>query len=156
LPGRIPVGWDEQKGAFTPVKKLRLGGNETDCIAVAAFLPPGYIRTLLPAAQRDSKAPILPLWAYSSVGWKEGKFWATGLLEELLKVRSAMALNYDETVLEAFVLREKHRLRLNREMIRLDKRLLQEQALQIEADAIAQRRKEQKEQAAQADAPPST
>jgi hypothetical protein len=25
-------------------------------------------------------ANTLPLWAYSSVGWKDGRFWATGLL----------------------------------------------------------------------------
>jgi pyruvate-formate lyase-activating enzyme len=46
---------------------------------MAAFLPPGYIRTLLPATQLEPRAPTLPLWAYSAVGWKEGKFWTTGL-----------------------------------------------------------------------------
>ena len=46
---------------------------------MAAFLPPGYIRTLLPATHLEPRAPTLPLWAYSAVGWKDGKFWATGL-----------------------------------------------------------------------------
>jgi len=50
-----------------------------ECTGVAAFLPPGYIRTLLPATQLKRKAPTLPLWAYSAVGWKDGKFWTTGL-----------------------------------------------------------------------------
>ncbi len=50
-----------------------------ECAGVAAFLPPGYVRTLLPATQLRSSAPVLPLWAYSSVGWKDGKFWATGI-----------------------------------------------------------------------------
>jgi pyruvate-formate lyase-activating enzyme len=80
MPGRIPVGWDEQRGTFVSLEKLRIGGKEADCSAVAAFLPPGYIRTLLPATRRRSKAPILPLWAYSSVGWRDGRFWAAGLL----------------------------------------------------------------------------
>jgi pyruvate-formate lyase-activating enzyme len=80
LPGRIPIGWDEDMGSFTSSEKSKVGRREVDCAAVAAFLPPGYIRTLLPATQLKPNAPTLPLWAYSSVGWKDGKFWATGLL----------------------------------------------------------------------------
>ena len=80
LPGRIPIGWNEERESFTLLEKMGLGQKETECIAVAAFLPPGYIRTLLPATQLRSKVPTLPLWAYSSVGWKNRRFWATGLL----------------------------------------------------------------------------
>lgn len=80
LPGRIPVGWDDEKGVFVSSKTVKIGSKKNRCMAVAAFLPPGYIRMLLPATEREARAPILPLWAYSSVGWKEGRFWATGLL----------------------------------------------------------------------------
>ncbi len=80
LPGRIPIGWDEERGNFTSSEKMRMGRKEIECTAVAAFLPPGYIRTLLPATQLRSKAHTLPLWAYSCVGWKDGWYWATGLL----------------------------------------------------------------------------
>ena len=79
LPGRIPVGWDEEKRSFVSSRKVELRSKEVECIAVAAFLPPGYIRTLLPATKLEPQAPTLPLWAYSAVGWKDGKFWATGL-----------------------------------------------------------------------------
>jgi molybdenum cofactor biosynthesis enzyme MoaA len=79
LPGRTPIGWDDKKRAFISSEKVKLGKREVDCTALAAFLPPGYIRTLLPAAQRKPQAPILPLWAYSSVGWKDETFWVTGL-----------------------------------------------------------------------------
>jgi pyruvate-formate lyase-activating enzyme len=79
LPGRIPIGWDEEKRSFISSKKVRLEKKEVEGAAVAAFLPPGYIRTLLPATKLTPKAPTLPLWAYSAVGWKDGKFWATGL-----------------------------------------------------------------------------
>jgi pyruvate-formate lyase-activating enzyme len=79
LPGRIPIGWDEEKKSFISSRKVELRSKEVECIAVAAFLPPGYIRTLLPATQLEPKAPTLPLWAYSAVGWKDGKFLATGL-----------------------------------------------------------------------------
>ncbi len=79
LPGRIPIGWDEEKRSFISSRRVALRSKEVECIAVAAFLPPGYIRTLLPATQLKPKAPTLPLWAYSAVGWKDGKFLATGL-----------------------------------------------------------------------------
>lgn len=79
LPGRIPVGWDEHTGTFRVVPKIELGNKTLLCHAVSAFLPPGYVRTLLPATRLRPKAPVLPLWAYSSVGWKDGKFWATGI-----------------------------------------------------------------------------
>ena len=44
LPGRIPIGWDEEKGSYLLSEKMRTGRKELDCTAVAAFLPPGYIR----------------------------------------------------------------------------------------------------------------
>ena len=79
LPGRVPVGWDEEKRSFISSEKFKFGRKEIECTGVAAFLPPGYIRTLLPATQLKRNAPTLPLWAYSAVGWKDGKFWTTGL-----------------------------------------------------------------------------
>jgi pyruvate-formate lyase-activating enzyme len=79
LPGRIPIGWDEEKRSFVSSRKVRWGEREVACTAVAAFLPPGYVRTLLPATQLKPKAPTLPLWAYSAVGWRNGKFLTTGL-----------------------------------------------------------------------------
>ena len=79
LPGRIPVGWDEETETFVPVGTVRIGKSEFEGHAVAAFLPPGYVRTLLPATRVMKNAPVLPLWAYSAVGWKNGRFWATGL-----------------------------------------------------------------------------
>ena len=80
MPGRIPVGWDEENASFTPSETVKIGMKELGCTAVAAFLPPGYVRTLLPATPRESDGPVLPLWAYSSVGWRDGRFWATGIL----------------------------------------------------------------------------
>lgn len=79
LPGRIPIGWDEERKSFTFSERIGTGKKEVECTAVAAFLPPGYVRTLLPATQMRAKTPPLPLWAYSSVGWRDGRFWATGI-----------------------------------------------------------------------------
>ena len=78
MPGRIPMGWDEDEASFVLSEKVRVRGRNVNCTAVAAFLPPGYIRSLLPATQKLPGAPNLPLWAYTSVGWKSDQFWATG------------------------------------------------------------------------------
>src|SRR3990170_3065003 len=80
MPGRRPVGWDDRRHSFLSAEKVWVEKKEMECTAVAAFLPPGYIRTLLPATQLKAKVPTLPLWAYSAAGWKDGRFWATGLL----------------------------------------------------------------------------
>jgi pyruvate-formate lyase-activating enzyme len=79
MPGRLPVGWDEEEGKFVALDEVETGAEETPCLAVAAFLPPGYTRTLLPATNLRKEWPILPLWAYCSVGWRDGKFWITGV-----------------------------------------------------------------------------
>jgi pyruvate-formate lyase-activating enzyme len=79
LPGRIPVGWDEETETFVPVRTVGVRSKGYEGHAVAAFLPPGYVRTLLPATRLLKNAPVLPLWAYSAVGWRNGRFWATGL-----------------------------------------------------------------------------
>lgn len=72
MPGAHPVGYNKASGTFEAVKangRRRAG-------AVAAFLPPGYMRTHLPAAFYPDPAmvPYLPLWAYTAVGWREGQF----------------------------------------------------------------------------------
>jgi pyruvate-formate lyase-activating enzyme len=41
--------------------------------AVSAFLDPGYLRLFLPAYEKLSDA-ILPMYAYTAVGWLNGKF----------------------------------------------------------------------------------
>ena len=79
MPGRFPVGWDEGEGNFVVLDEMEAGLKETHCLAVAAFLPPGYVRTLLPATKLQGQWPILPLWAYCSIGWRDGKFWITGV-----------------------------------------------------------------------------
>ncbi len=80
MPGRIPIGWEENEESFMVSEKATVRGKEVDCTAVAAFLPPGYIRSLLPATRLGPEAPRLPLWAYSAVGWKKGRFFITGIL----------------------------------------------------------------------------
>ncbi len=69
MPGAQPVGYTD---CFETVKTV--GWRRAVC--VAAFLPPGYMRTHLPAASYlgPTIAPYLPLWAYTAVGWRDGQF----------------------------------------------------------------------------------
>ncbi|MDQ7797603.1 MAG: radical SAM protein [Candidatus Edwardsbacteria bacterium] len=40
---------------------------------VAAFMPAGYTRSLMPAYLERSSDPLLPLWSYTAVAWHKGK-----------------------------------------------------------------------------------
>ncbi|MFQ5658182.1 MAG: radical SAM protein [Candidatus Methylomirabilales bacterium] len=75
MPGAHPVGWNRTSDTFDEVKAV----GRRRALAVAAFLPPGYMRTHLPAACYPSEAPCLPLWAYTAVGWREGDFVAAAV-----------------------------------------------------------------------------
>jgi pyruvate-formate lyase-activating enzyme len=74
LPGRRPVGVDPASGALTVLHEVRVGRRRFVPQAVGATLPPGFTRTLLPAAARPalatlSEAPLLPQWAYTAAGF---------------------------------------------------------------------------------------
>lgn len=74
LPQQTPVGW--RNGAFETVN---FGDGYH---AVSAFVSAGYTRTLLPASERLPGAPVLPLWAYTAVGWKENRFWVSAIMTD--------------------------------------------------------------------------
>ena len=75
MPGAHPVGWNGSLATFEVAEAAR--GQQ----AVAAFLPPGYMRTHLPATSYPdaSVAPYLPLWSYTAVGWRSGQFVAAAV-----------------------------------------------------------------------------
>ncbi len=58
LPGRRPLGRRPGSDKDVPLE---------DCCAVAAQLPSGWTRTLMPAWQRAEDAPDLPLFGYTAV-----------------------------------------------------------------------------------------
>lgn len=64
LPGRRALGLDAH-GMITPAGKG---------LAVAAFLPPGYVALALAAFESDGRAPNLPLYCYCAVCWYRGRF----------------------------------------------------------------------------------
>jgi len=78
LPGRIPVGYDKATGE--PLLVAENPCQSGDGIqAVAAFMSPAHTAILNSAyqTQDSSKAPRLPLFAYTAVGWHQGRFWVT-------------------------------------------------------------------------------
>ncbi len=77
LPGRRPVGVDPATGRTVTLSEVRVGRRTFAPHAVGATLPPGYTRTLLPAAARASfpspdGAGVLPQWAYTAAGLGPG------------------------------------------------------------------------------------
>lgn len=69
LPGRRPVGFDPASGEQKVVHSFE--GNPV--FAVSAFLPPAYTSHLWTAFLREEDAPVLPLYAYTSIGWDPDK-----------------------------------------------------------------------------------
>ena len=82
LPGRLPVGYDPRNRRFEtlaedpyePGKAIR---------AVAAFMAPAHTQIYSAAWQRLPEAPLLPLFAYTAVGWHKGAFVAAGVRVDL-------------------------------------------------------------------------
>ncbi len=69
LPGRTAIGLKGQ--SLLPLPR----GEQ----AVAAILPVGYTRLLLPAYETLPDAPVLPLFGYTAVAWERGRIWAAAV-----------------------------------------------------------------------------
>lgn len=77
LPGRLPVGIERNSG-----EPVLLSENPYDkdggVRAVAAFIAPAHTTIFTSAYQTSAKAPTLPLFAYTAVGWLNDTFWVCG------------------------------------------------------------------------------
>ncbi len=62
--------------------------------AVSVFLPPGYLRTLLPAIEFKKTKKFLPLWAYTAIGIKNKEFYACAI--RIDKYEKWEPENYDD------------------------------------------------------------
>jgi len=71
MPSMPPVAWDARKRSFVTIDSVAEGKRSRRIQAVAAFMAPGYVRTLLPACDYSRKTAHLPLWSYTAVGWDE-------------------------------------------------------------------------------------
>ncbi len=83
LPGRLPVGIEPATGepALLDANPYAPGG---DVQAVAAFMAPAHTAIYTAAYQQESNhAPLLPLFAYTAVGWLDGKFYVAAFRSDL-------------------------------------------------------------------------
>lgn len=71
LPDRHPVGLDRTTGELMVLDDNPFAPG-TPALAVAVFLPAAYTQTYIGAWERDANAGILPLFAYTAVGWQDG------------------------------------------------------------------------------------
>ena len=78
IPACPPIGMDPSTGEFRVVPEAEMGGALSRCYGVAAFLEPGLVRSHLPALDYRVKSYTLPMWAYTAVGFKDGRYWAAG------------------------------------------------------------------------------
>lgn len=69
LPSTQPIGMDPDTGEMKPLPG--------DVQAVGALLPQGYTRLCLPGYIKTDKEYKLPLFGYSAVVWKDGRFYVT-------------------------------------------------------------------------------
>lgn len=67
LPDRLPRGRHHKNGQFVTVPTR--GREKYPVLAVAAMLPNGWARTMLPAFERAPQAQTLPFYGYSAVGF---------------------------------------------------------------------------------------
>ncbi len=77
LPGRLPVGWDAVTNEPVLVNENPYKSDEP-VQAVAAFMAPAHTAILTSSFQEQADAPLLPLFAYTAVGWYRDRFWVTG------------------------------------------------------------------------------
>lgn len=75
LPGRYPVGIDTKSNSFIKLTEDPFD-QDKPVNAVAAFIAPAHTSILSAAYEKfDRDAPVLPLFAYTAVGWMDGQFW---------------------------------------------------------------------------------
>jgi pyruvate-formate lyase-activating enzyme len=76
LPGRHPVFYNRRSNKISSIK--RAPGGET-IWAVSAFVASAYLRTFLPAFEKTKDAPVLPLWAYCGVVFRNDQFYVPAI-----------------------------------------------------------------------------
>ena len=113
LPERTPVAYDGREP--TPLAERSVGPVN----AVAAALPLGYTRTLLPAYEERTAAPALPLYGFAAVAWSRGVISVAAVRTDALESWSA-ASRSPEVVRKAIErrLKEFGRSRLIRQLAR--------------------------------------
>lgn len=77
LPGRVPVGFDARRRTFRALERDPYQPSRP-VQGVAAFMAPAHTATFTAAFETLPGAQLLPLFAYTAVGWLDGRFVAAG------------------------------------------------------------------------------
>lgn len=81
LPGRLPVGIEHGTGEPALLDRDPFGNDVPQ--AVAAFMAPAHTAVFSAAYQSTGDAPVLPLFAYTAVGWADNQFWVAGFRSDM-------------------------------------------------------------------------
>jgi len=103
MPHMPPIAWDSRKKSFVTIDSVREGKRTTSIQAVAAFMAPGYVRTLLPACDYSRKTTHLPLWSYTAVGWDEEQDCFVVAATKVDSNSNWNPANYDDRTLDPLV-----------------------------------------------------
>lgn len=103
MPGMPPLAWDSRVKKFVTVSSVREGRRNLPVQAVAAFMAPGYLRTLLPACDYSRKTVQLPLWSYTAVGWDEEQDCFVVAATKVDNNQNWNPVNYDDRTLDPLV-----------------------------------------------------
>ena len=76
LPGRVPLVGDPDTGEVLALQEDPWLGSVT---AVSAFVAPAYVRLAHPAYETTPGAPDLPLFAYTALGWMNGRLYVPAM-----------------------------------------------------------------------------
>jgi pyruvate-formate lyase-activating enzyme len=103
MPAMPPIAWDAKHKIFAAVDEIRNGRKSQRIQAVAAFMAPGYVRTLLPACEYSGKKTHLPLWSYTAVGWDEERDCFVVAATKVDTNSNWNPVNYDDRTLDPLV-----------------------------------------------------
>ena len=103
MPAMPPIAWDARKKSFVLLDEVHEGRRSQRVQAVAAFMAPGYVRTLLPACDYSRKKTQLPLWSYTAVGWDEGRDCFVVAATKVDANSNWNPVNYDDRTLDPLV-----------------------------------------------------
>ncbi len=74
VPGQLPIGWDGHRPRLADPQPTGVKIQ-----AVAALLPQGFTRTLLPAYVSPGSSTPIPLFGYAAVGFQAGRIWVAAI-----------------------------------------------------------------------------
>lgn len=99
LPGRKAIGFDKTTGE----KVVYENG-----IGVAAFISPAHTQLYLAAFIKNENAPTLPLFAYTAVGWLNGKYYVPAVRIDPDIRQDCEQFNHEQVKKNAKVLLKKY------------------------------------------------